>query len=347
MMNDLTLVTGATGFIGRYVVRQLLQEDELVRVLVRDPCALEPAARDRVQIVQGDIRDGRSVAAAVQGVDRIIHLAACARAWSRDPTEFETVNVDAVERLLDAAHCAQVQRLVHVSTIVTLTPHRAAPVTDRYKTPTPYEATKVAGERLVEAYAASGRHAVIVHPTRVYGPGPLTDANGVSKLFALYLRGRFRFRLDDKDVLGNYVHAGDVAAGILLAARRARSGAHYILGGPENASIADLLRLLDELAGVHHLVLRLPKRAAFAYAHAAELWGHLGGSVILTPGWVRTFLEDHRVDIGPARREIGYRPRSLRQGTAETIAWLRRAGHVKGRRVQDARWIASLDPRVS
>jgi farnesol dehydrogenase len=346
MMSDLTLVTGATGFIGRYLVHRLLQEDERVRVLVRDPRDLEPDTRDRVHVVQGDIRDRSSVAAAVRGADTVLHLAACARAWSRDPTEFKAVNVDAVDSLLEAAEGERVRRLIHVSTIVTLTPYRPAPVKARYRISTPYEATKIAGERLVEAYAARGRHAAIVHPTRVYGPGPLNDANGMSRLFALYLRGRFRFRLADDEVLANYVHAEDVATGILLAARKAPSGAHYVLGGPENASIVQLLRLLDELGGVHHRVLRLPKSVAFAFGHAAELWGHLGGTVLITPRWVRTFLEDHRVDIGPARFELGYTPRSLRRGMAETIAWLRRAGHVKVGGV-DGNWLPVPDPRLS
>src|SRR2546426_8456040 len=102
----------------------------------------------------------------------------------------------------------------------------------------PYEATKRAGERLVEAYALSGRHAVIVHPARVYGPGPCNDANALTRVIDLYLRGRFRVRLEDGDVLGSYVHAADVADGIRRAAHAGRPGAHYVLGG-ENLSFRD------------------------------------------------------------------------------------------------------------
>jgi nucleoside-diphosphate-sugar epimerase len=67
----------------------------------------------------------------------------------------------------------------------------------------------------------------------------------------------------------------------------------------------------------------LPAGAALATARAAELWGRLGGTAFITPGWVRVFLEDRRVDLEPERRALGYRPRLLRQGLAETIAWLR------------------------
>lgn len=346
-MGGVTLVTGATGFIGRYLVRKLIAEDQPTRVLVRDPARLDPTIRDRVQIVQGDVRDAISVSASVRGVETVLHLAAVACAWTRDPTEFRTVNVGAVEGLLTAMGRESVSRFVHISSIVTLPPHGTSPEQDRFDPLTPYQETKLAGERLVEAYAAGGRHAVIVHPTRVYGPGPLNDANGVTKLIALYLRGRFRFRLADRGVLANYVHAADVADGILLAARRARSGSHYVLGGPENVSFLDLLDLVTELGGVRRHVLPLPRRAALAFGHIAELWGHLGGSVPITPGWVRTFLEDHRVDIAPERRDLDYAPRSLRRGVGETIEWLRREGFVKHREIRAGGWIASPDARVS
>jgi farnesol dehydrogenase len=346
-MNGVTLVTGATGFIGRYLIRMLLAEDRPSRVLVRDPARLDPMLRDRVHIVQGDMRDALSVRAAMRGADTVLHLAALARAWCRDPTGFHTANVDAVERLLEAARRESVSRFVHVSTIVTLAPHRPAPGADRCTVHTPYQETKLAGERLVEAYADSGRHAVIVHPTRVYGPGPLTDANGVSRLIAMYLNGRLRIRLADAGVLANWVHAEDVAAGILLASRRAHRGAHYVLGGPENVSFGDLLGLVEELSGVHRHLLTLQPRTAVAVGRLAELWGHLGGSVSLTRGWVRTFLEDHRVDIAPARRDLGYDPRPLRRGVGETIAWLRREGFVGKRGARVRSWFATPDPRAS
>jgi nucleoside-diphosphate-sugar epimerase len=315
------LVTGATGFIGTYLGRQLLAAGLPVRVLVRRPAALDAALREHVECVAGDVRDSAALSRAIAGTHTVLHLAACARAWSRDRDEFEAVNVRAVDALLTAAARADVERLVHVSTVLTLPPYRAAGVNGAASRPTLYEVTKRAGERLVESYAAQGRHAVIVHPTRVYGPGPLTDANAVSKVVGLYLSGRFRVRLNDGDVLANYVHAADVAAGIRLAAERGRSGAHYLLGG-ENISFRDFLALVGDLGGGRRRVMALPLPAALAAGHVAEWWGRLGGTAPLTPSWVRVFLEDRRGDIEPARTDLGYAPRPLRTGLLETIAWL-------------------------
>lgn len=320
-MSRVTLVTGATGLIGGYVLRRGLDRGERIRVLVRRPDAIPDDVRRRVEVVAGDLRDAERVARAVRGARAVLHLAACARAWTRDPGEFHAVNVEAVERIVDAAEREAVERLVHVSTILTLPAFRRAPVNGAASNPTPYEVTKRAGERRVEAYAAAGGHAVIVHPTRVYGPGPLTDANAVTRAILLYRTGRLRLRLADADALASYVHVEDVAEGIWLAAERGASGAHYVLGG-ENASFRELLDLVDDVTGTHRRTLELPPSWAVAIARAAEWWGRRGGEVPITPGWVRVLLEDRRVDVEPARRALGYAPRALRAGLRQTIAWL-------------------------
>jgi nucleoside-diphosphate-sugar epimerase len=316
------LVTGATGFIGRYLLPLLLEDGAPVRAMIRHPDLLAPQVRARLEVVQGDIRDRAALRRAVAGADTVLHLAACARAWMHDRNAYRAINVDAVEALLEAARDFDVRRLVHVSTILTLPPFAAAPVQGEAARPSPYEKTKREGEQLVESYAAAGRQAVIVHPTRVFGPGPLTDANGVARAALLFLQGRLRVRLADGGVQANYVYVADVAAGIRLAAARGRTGAHYVLGG-DNASFDEFLALVAELGDVRYRTVPLPPAVALGVARVAEGWGRLGGTAPFTARWVRTFLEDRRADIGPARRDLGYRPRTLRDGLAETIRWLR------------------------
>ena len=321
-MSASVLVTGATGLIGRHLVGQLLESGHRVRVLARAPDRLPPSARHGVEIVEGSVTDAAALARAVDGAELVLHLAACARAWSRDPEEFAAVNLRAVNDLLAAASRAGVRRVVHVSTVLTV-PALQRGAGGSSELPTPYLATKLAGERLVDAWVREGGDAVVVHPTRVYGPGPLNDANGVTRLIAMYLAGPIVLRLDDDDVLANYVHAADVAAGIRLAAERGRFGAHYVLGG-ENCSLRQLLGLVGELSGVRRPLLGIPRPAAIAAAHAAVLWARLGGTAAITPAWVRTYFEDQRISSDDARRELGYQPRALRRGLEETITWLRR-----------------------
>lgn len=323
-MNGLTLVTGATGLIGRYVLRELLTAEMPVRVLTRCPDRLPVEYRDRVETVAGDVQDRGAIVRAVRGAQVVLNLAGCARAWSPDPSEYAAVNVQAVEFLLDAAADTGVERLVHVSTILALPPFRPAGVRGDAARLTPYEETKRIGEALVAAYAALGGHAVIVRPTRVYGPGPLNEANSVTRMIALYLQGRFRLRPADGGVLANYVHAEDVARGIILAARLGLQGEAYVLGG-ENASLQELLNLAGAAANVSRRTVPIPPGLAMALARGAEWWGRLGGSAPMTRRWVRTFLEDRRVDVTPTCRALDYHPRPLREGLQETIQWLRRS----------------------
>lgn len=325
-MTDRVLVTGGTGFIGTYLLRQLVARDLRVRVLARCPARLPNDIAGSLDVIAGDICDARAVKRAVHGVDTVLHLAACARAWCRDRSEYQAVNVEAVRTLLGVAADVGVQRFVHVSTILALPPFRDAALRGAAAGPTPYEVTKQRGDGLVEAYAADGRHAAIVHPTRVYGPDPLTDANAVTKAIWLYLTGRLRVRLADGDVLANYVHAADVADGIMRAATYGRTGEHYVLGGDENISFHGLLDLVSEIAGTRRRVLPLPRSVALAAARAAEAWGYLGGMAPITPRWIRVFLEDRRASVERSRSVLGYAPRPLREGLTETIAWLRAGG---------------------
>lgn len=312
-MSAITLVTGASGFIGMHLTRQLLDAGERVRVLCRRPELMGADIRGRVDVVRGDVLDPAVLQRACRGVHTVLHLAACARAWAPDPAEFAAVNRDAVAALIDVARAQNVQRMVHVSTVLTLC--QADPRTRR---PTPYEASKLAGEQLME----DSGFAVIVHPTRVYGPGPLNDANGATRLIAAYLNGRFRIRLDDGDVQGNYVHAADVATGIRLGALYGTPGDHFTLGGA-NASLRELLSLVSRISGVRHRVFAIPPRLGIAAAAVAELWGHAGGPAPITRDWVRVFLADQRVDIATTRRQLGYAPRSLETGITQTVRWLR------------------------
>jgi farnesol dehydrogenase len=318
-MKGTTLVTGATGLIGRHLVTQLRRQGAAIRILARNPEQLDPEPWAGVEVCRGDLCSPLRIAVAMSGVDTVIHLAALTRAWSRDPDEFIAVNVAGVRDLLAAAVATGVRRVVHVSTIMThpsITGRRAPS-----RRLTDYEATKLAGDRLVETAADRGLDTVMVHPTRVYGPGPLGPSNGVTRLIGLALRSPVVARLADRDALGNYVHAADVATGIRLAAERGSAGSRYILGG-ENLSIRALLAMVGELSGRQPLVVPIPVSLATAAARVAVTVGHLGLPVPATPDWVRVFLEDQSVDITPTRRDLGYAPRSAAVGIEETIRWL-------------------------
>jgi len=315
------LVTGATGFVGGRLVPQLLSAGEEVRVFVRDADRLEKSVRDRVDVVEGGLEDHDAMDRAVAGCSQVLHLAALAQAYVRNPREYFRINTDSVEALLRSAARHSVRRVVHVSSVAALPPEKYAACWGISHRPTPYAESKTASEILVRKYVADGHDAVIVRPSRVYGPGPWNDANSTTRLMALYLAGRFRIRLADGDVQANYVHVDDVAAGIALAARNGRSGEAYALGG-ENASMVEYLATISDISGIRRRVLKIPPQMVLPFAHMCSMWGWCGGSVSITPAWVNNFLEHRPMDISTSRIDLGYEPRSLRVGVSQTLNWI-------------------------
>lgn len=317
------LVTGAGGFIGRRLVERLKGRAPL-RVLVRRPVDFGPD----VETVAGDVLDAAAVRRAMRDVGVVYHLAGLARAWARDAGEFHRVNVGGLDHVLRVAADTGGVRVIHTSTVLTLLPFNDAPVQGVRARPTPYEISKRAADQLVATWAADGLDVLTVHPTRVFGPGPLHDANGATKLMVSYLRGLVPVRLADGGVHGNYVHVDDVVEGMMLAGSRGRAGRRYTLGG-ENLTLSDFLGLVAEASGVRRRTLAVPVRLAALVGTTAELWGRVGGSPFITRGWIRTYLQDHAVGIEATSAELGYRPQPVAVGIQRTVEWLAAAGIVR------------------
>lgn len=337
------LVTGATGFVGRRLVGRLLAGGHQVRVLVRDPARLPVEWRSQVEAVRGSLNDRSALDQAVSGVETVLHLAALATAFERDPRRYFRVNVDGLVLLLEAAARAQVRRLVHVSSVAATPARGRCRVRGLSSQPTPYARSKLASEKLIGERREQKPEVVIVRPTRVYGPGPWNDANGTTRLIAMYLRGTFRFVMKDGGVRANYVHVDDVVDGILRAAVKGRPGAAYMLGG-EDATLTGYLDIIARLTGVRRRLFAVSPMLLVPVAHLLSWWGHLGGKTSLTPDWLNNFLEDRPVDSSASARELGYAPRGLEEGLAQTIDWLTR---FKGRRHHAYQADRGGDPRLS
>ncbi len=187
-----------------------------------------------------------------------------------------------------------------------------------------YERSKFEAEEAARPYLGTSLDVVIVNPTRVFGPGLLTEANSVTKLIQWFFQGRWHYLLGRGDQLGNYAFVRDVAAGHLLAMRFGQPGQKYILGGG-NVSQAEFFSLLAALSGRRARLWSLPPRLALGYAAFDELAARLfARSPLVTPDWVRVFLADWACDSSKAQRELGYTMTPLLTALKVTTRWLRR-----------------------
>lgn len=312
-------VTGGTGFIGSHLVRRLTGDGARVRALARRPADELPAPlrHPLVELVPGDVSDTAALARLVRGAGVVYHLAGCARAWTRNPAEYHEVNVTGTDAACGAAAAAGVGRFVHTSTNLVEPADASGP----RPLLTAYQTSKAAAERVVLHHVAGGLHAVIVRPGRVFGPGPLTQANSVTRLIDQYRRGLFRTRLADGGARANWVFVADVIAGLLLAAAAGRAGTAYTLGGA-NLSVAQFLAVVADVTGHRRMVVPLPRALARAMAGIAERAARLGGTPFITRDWVKLFVCDWPSSSALAERDLGYAARPLRDGVAATVRWL-------------------------
>ena len=323
------LVTGATGFIGTKLVQALVERGCAVRALTRASSPTAGPAGAGVELCQGNILDPESLRRGMDGCEQVYHLAAYAKNWARDRSVFFEHNLNGTRNVLAAAEACGVKRLVVTSTIVTLGPTAPGVVGDESSprsTPrffTEYEESKTAAEGEVLEWAARGGPAVLVNPTRVYGPGKLTEGNSVTLMIEQYLRGRLPVLLNGGVNVGNYALVDDLVRGFLLAMEKGRVGERYLLGG-ENISLKGFFSLVDEAAGARHRQISLPPWGALAFARFEELKARgFGIYPKITPGWVETFLADWVYSCAKAERELGYAITPLRQGIRATCEWLR------------------------
>jgi farnesol dehydrogenase len=272
-----------------------------------------------LEVAWGDIRDRNAVFRALRDAEVVYHLAGYAKAWARQASKFHAINAEGTANVCDAAKRNGVGRIVHISTAL-LAPPEEPDLTVDYERTT-YQRSKAQAERIVFDYVDAGGSAVIVRASRTYGPGPLNQANSITRLIDLYSRGLFRFRIHDRNARANYVHVRDVVAGLIAAAERGADGAAYVLGG-ENRTMPQVLDDITSVTGRQYKVFTVPQGIAKTVAVGCELCAHVGFEPLITPDWVDLLCVDWPVSSNGARSELGYRPRPWVEGVKDTLAWL-------------------------
>jgi nucleoside-diphosphate-sugar epimerase len=318
-------VTGATGYIGHELTKELVSNGHAVSALVRSRDKASGLAAIGVQLCVGDLDDTQLLEQAMEGADGVFHLAAYAKPWPNDATIYKHVNVQGTQHVLDAALKCGVQKVVVTSTASVYGPSEAPaiPVNETTRRTSPYtnlyEYSKAEAEALARGYVERGLPVVIVSPTRVYGPGIETDSNGIAKLLRLYLAGKWRFIPGDGERIGNYCFIDDVVAGHIQAMQQGRSGESYLLGG-EDASYNKLFELFGQLSGKRRHLLHIPPWLLLLASRGLELGATLTRTKpLITPQWVEKYLQDWSVSSQKAAGELGYTITPLKEGLVRTL----------------------------
>ncbi|MFN0041622.1 MAG: hopanoid-associated sugar epimerase [Alphaproteobacteria bacterium] len=327
-----TLLTGATGFVGAAVLRALVARGERVRVLVRPAGNRSNLTAIEAEIVEGDLTEPSSLAAALVGCRALYHVAADYRLWVPEPASIYRANVDGTVNLMRAALAAGIERIVYTSSVATLglnangTPSNETTQSSLATMIGHYKRSKFLAEEAVTALAReAGLPVVIVNPSTPVGPRDVkpTPTGRMIRDAAL---GRLPAYVDTGL---NVVHVDDVAAGHLLAFERGRVGERYILGG-EDMSLRRILELVAAATGRPAPRIRLPHDLVMPVAHVAEAWARVfgGGEPMVTRDGVRMSRKRMYFSSAKAERELGYRRRPAKEAIADAIAWFEANGYL-------------------
>ncbi len=326
------LVTGATGFIGSSVVRELLKDGVEVRVLVRKTSDTRNINGLDVEKAYGDIRDKESVKSALKGCDTFYQTAALYSFWVPDNKVFYDINVEGTKAALSAALEQGVEKVVYTSSIVAIGssgPDKLANEETEYNlwdTGNHYSRSKYLGEIEAKKFCERGLPVVIVNPAEVIGvrdikPTPSGEMilDVVNKKMPGYIDGGV-----------NLVDVEDVARGHILAAQKGRVGERYILGN-ENLSVKDYLGLIAEIAGVEPPKMKLPLSLALMLGYGYQLVSSVTRKPpVITPSVVRMGSKYLYYDCSKAVKELGMPQTPIRTTIEKAINWFKENGYIKG-----------------
>ena len=328
-----TLITGASGFVGSAVLRQLLAAGHTVRALVRPNSDRRNLAELPVEIVTGDLTDRASLDRALLGCSALFHLAAVYRLWVPHPQEIYETNVIGTRNLMIAAANAGAKRIVYTSSVATLGLTRDGSPADE-DTPVSladmighYKRSKFLAEAEVKKLAdEQGLPVVIVNPSTPIGPRDIKPTP-TGRIIVDALSGRMPAYVDTGL---NLVHVDDVAIGHLLAFERGTIGERYVLGA-RNMTLKEILTELAAITGGQVPRIRLPHNLVLPIAYVSEAWAHLthGNEPRVTLAGVRLAKKKMFFSSEKAKRVLGYNPRPIEEALRDAVDWFRQNGYIR------------------
>jgi dihydroflavonol-4-reductase len=324
-----TLITGANGFIGSAVMRQLLEKGHDVRVVVRPGSDRRNLEGIPVEVVEGNLQDKLSLKQAVNGCNAVFHIAADYRLWIPDPDNMYQTNVAGTRDLMLASAEAGVEKIVYTSSVAVLGLNKDGSPADEE---TPMVADDIIGHYKRSKYLAekevsklineNGLPAVIVNPSTPLGPRDIKPTP-TGKIIVDTLNDRMPAYVDTGL---NIAHVDDVAHGHLLAFEKGKIGERYILGG-ENLSLQTILGIICELTGKKPPSIKLPHNLILPIAWCMERWANISKKEPrATVDEVRMSKNLMYFSSDKAVKELGYQIRPAKEAIKDAIEWFIKNG---------------------
>jgi len=311
-------VTGATGFIGGRVARQLREAGHEVVAIVRNTAKGQDLAELGITLHQGDVTDKESMRAPMTGADGVFHIAGWYKVGVRDKSGAVPINVGGTRNVLELMKELNIPKGVYTSTLGVNedTGGKLVDETFRYQGPfySEYTRTKAEAHHIADQFIADGLPLVIVMPGLVYGPG---DTSVLRVTLIQYLQRQLP--VIPRQLAYCWAHVDDLARAHILAMEKGQPGETYIIAGPAHTFV-DGIKMAEQITGIP-----APRAAPAGMFKAMSVVMGLVEKIVPVPeAYTRESLRGaagvtYTGDNSKARRELGYNPRPLKEGLAETL----------------------------
>ena len=330
-------VTGATGFIGSNLCRELLKRGFEVRVLLRKDSDKKALEGLDLEFFYGDLSDRQRLSEGLKNCDWCFHVAASYHLWMKDYRPMYAANVEGTRNILEAAVNAGCPRIVYTSTVGCialpkvvdgkLVPSDEAALVSESQMSNHYKLSKFRAEQVALEFARNGAPVVIVNPSAPVGPWDVKPTP-TGKIIVDFLNGAMPAYLDTGL---NWVHVRDVAIGHILAAEKGKIGERYILGNAEgNLTMEETFRLLEEISGIPAPKVKIPYSVALFFAYINEAISKITGIPPKAPV-AGVKMAKYMMFFNPSKaiKELGLPQTPVRQAFSDAIEWFVKNGYVK------------------
>jgi len=333
-MSERILITGATGFIGSAVARNLAAKGYQLRVMVRRPDHLPNIKDLDVETVEGDLEKPETFEKCLDGCDGLFHIAAWYTMWTLERDKLFRINVDGTRRLLEKALEMGIRRVLYTSSVAAIGKPPDGPGTEETEwnldwVKDPYVTSKHLALQEALKVAEKGLNLVIVCPSAPLGPGDI-GPTPTGQMVCDFLNGGTPIYFDGGL---NIIDVDDLAEGHYLAYTKGKTGEKYILAG-RNMTLKEIYDLLSEISGVPAPKMKLPSGMAYFMGWMLETWANLVTKkhpLITLPGARMIALPPHYSNE-KAVRELGLTNRPIEETFRRSIEYLYSVGYAKPRK---------------
>ena len=326
-------LTGATGFVGSAVLRQLLLAGHEVRVLARKGGDRRNIEGVSCEVIEGDLGDANTYKAALQGCSGLFHVAADYRIWAPDALAMNRINVDGTRDLLRLSAECGIERIVYTSSVATLglnkdgTPSNESTPCNYTDMIGVYKRSKFLAEAEVQRLVSEESiPVVIVNPSAPIGPRDIKPTP-TGRIVLDAARGKIPAYVDTGL---NFVHVEDVADGHILAYKKGEVGQRYILGG-ENYTLLQMLTEISDLVGLKPPSIKLPQNALLPIAYLVESASRLTGNwePFVTVDGVKMSKKLMYFSSDKAKETLGYKTQAVNTAVVDAVEWYRKNGYLQ------------------